>query len=119
MKVLLEGQKTDGNVSIVDISYPQNETVPMHQHTKEAHFIDVRKGKFKFLIEDKTIFLNEGDSRYIGKYVWHSFMGLSDKNILRITIFPSGLEKLMAMDLSGWNDTELAGVYKEFGINFR
>jgi len=120
MKIILSSEDTSGHVSIVDQTFIRNDWVLEHMHKNEGHLIEVKKGKFIFNIEGVEDILDEGKILLIKKNVFHSFVGLKKRNILRITIFPAGLESLMKiLDEDQLSAEEVESLYKKFGICFR
>lgn len=119
-KIILEGKETSNVLSIVEQQYLKNENIPEHRHTKESHFVEVVEGKFVFQIKNKKHTLVKGDSILIKKNIWHSFKGILDKNILKITFYPAGLEQLLKVtyDLEQ-ESADYLNLYKTYGIEFR
>jgi len=120
IQIVLNGEETCGNVSILDQPYLKNKWVPEHMHTKEGHLVEVKKGVFLFRIEGLEYLRKEGETILIQKNVWHSFVGLENDNLLRIILFPAGLEKLIqVLAENKVSERKANSLYAEFGIIFK
>jgi quercetin dioxygenase-like cupin family protein len=94
LRVVLPGKDTKGHFSIVEQTYSQGENVLPHNHTRESHLVEVLLGRFRFDFPGTEVVLTPRQLINISDGSWHGFSALDDINILRVYIYPAGLEDL-------------------------
>jgi quercetin dioxygenase-like cupin family protein len=120
----LFGEKTNGQVSIVEHPFPVGACVPPHLHTREDEYSIVTAGEIGFRSGDREVVLGAGG--YITKprgeahTMWNA--GPEPARMIEV-ISPAGFEHffwgLGGLFESGAPDpTEIAAVAEEYGLVF-
>lgn len=89
-----------------------------HNHTRESHLVEVLSGRFRFDFVSAEVVLSPRELFNIPDGLWHGFRALDDINILRVYIYPAGLEALFAAmnENPEMHKDEVNRLVKEFGI---
>ena len=94
LRIIVNGEDTGGKMSILEQTYFHGETVLPHNHTRESHLVEVLHGSFRFDFPDSSIEMSARELVNIPDGLWHGFTALQKVNILRVYIYPAGLEEL-------------------------
>lgn len=94
LRIVLTGNETSGHLAIIEQSYAKGDEVPQHNHTRESHLVEVLRGSFRFKFQDSQIIVTERELINISDGLWHGFTALDEVNVLRVYIYPAGLEEL-------------------------
>lgn len=118
LRVVLIGKDTKGHLSIIEQTYSKGEEVLPHNHTRESHLVEVLRGRFRFDFPGAEVVLTPRELINIPDGLWHGFKALDEINILRVYIYPAGLEALFAaMDENPeMHKDEVNRLVTEFGI---
>lgn len=118
LRVVLTGKDTNGHLSIIEQTYSKGEEILRHNHTRESHLVEVIRGIFRFDFPGTEVVLTPRELINIPYGLWHGFKAIDDINILRIYIYPAGLEDLfIAIDKDpDMHKDEVNRLVTEFGI---
>ena len=91
--ILLGGQDTNGQYTIMEAALPPKGGPPPHVHTREDESFMVLVGEVTFYLGDKTIVLHEGESLFAPRNIPHHFKntGTGEAALLEIAS-PAGVE---------------------------
>lgn len=118
LRVVLTGKDTKGHLSIIEQTYSKGEEVLPHNHTRESHLVEVLLGVFRFDFPGAEVVLTPRELINIHDGLWHGFRALDDINILRVYIYPAGLEALFTAmgENPEMHKDEVNRLVTEFGI---
>lgn len=83
--------ETDGMYSVIHFEHPPNVGPALHIHPRGPESFHIIDGKYQFLIGDKTIDVQKGDTITVPKGVSHKFNSGNDGGQF-LVISPPGLE---------------------------
>ena len=82
--ILLGGQDTNGQYTIMEAALPPNGGPPPHVHKREDESFMVLVGEVTFYLGDKTIVLHKGDSLFAPRDIPHYFKNTGTRTFGRI-----------------------------------
>lgn len=112
MRVLLDGEKTGGQLAMFRSSAPAGAASPAHVHTREDEIFVLLSGSAVFWVGDQRFEADAGSVAFLPRGVPHAYRITSDADLLALST-PSGLENFFrgaGHDLStpkprGWKVT--------------
>ncbi|MDE1725027.1 MAG: cupin domain-containing protein [Thaumarchaeota archaeon] len=110
--------ETDGMYSVIHFEHPPNVGPALHIHPRGPESFHIIDGKYQFLIGDKTIDVQKGDTITVPKGVSHKFNSGNDGGQF-LVISPPGLEnyfyevsQLLSKGMVDWSiESEIARKY--------
>ena len=116
-EVLIKGHDVEKKFAVVDQYFGKGEKSVLHLHTREDHFAEVMEGSFMFRFDNCNYKCEKDSWIYIPRMMWHEFEALDVRNIMRIFIFPSGLEELFVNTET--ENRSLDNIARQFGIKIK
>jgi quercetin dioxygenase-like cupin family protein len=94
MTVKASAQRTNGEISAMEVAFPPGAAPPLHIHHHEAEINYVLDGQMRFQCGDAVYDCDPGDFVYLPRNTAHSFRAGSDgARMLAITV-PAGIDEL-------------------------
>jgi len=91
--ILLGGEDTNGQYTIMEAALPPNGGPPPHVHTREDESFMVLVGEVTFYLGDKTIVLHKGESLFAPRDIPHYFKNTGTEEAVLLEIAsPAGVE---------------------------
>ena len=91
--ILLGGQDTNGQYTIMEAALPPKGGPPPHVHTREDESFMVLVGEVTFYLGDKTIVLHKGESLFAPRDIPHYFKNTGTEEAVLLEIAsPAGVE---------------------------
>ena len=81
------------NLSLVIQKMPGQTKIPVHKHDHTEEIFFVKSGTGKFITENDTILVKEGNTIYIPPGHWHGFENDGDSLYLIFVVSPPGLDE--------------------------
>ena len=81
------------NLSMVIQKMPGKTRIPVHKHDHTEELFFVKSGIGKFITENDTILIKEGNTIYIPPGHWHGFENDRDSLYLVFVVTPPGLDE--------------------------
>lgn len=95
--ILLDGERTDGKLTMWTGITPPGGGPPPHYHSNEDETFYVLEGRVGFLVNGEWHEVGPGDSAFMPRGVVHTFKNVGDRPCrMLITTTPSGFEKFFA-----------------------
>ncbi|MEO7800566.1 MAG: cupin domain-containing protein [Ginsengibacter sp.] len=92
IRFLLESSDTNNALTMFEFFVPAGAKVPLpHYHERFDETIYGLKGVMTFIVDGKTIELEQGQSIFISKDVVHGFNNLSQHNATSLAVITPGL----------------------------
>ncbi|MFJ8025736.1 cupin domain-containing protein [Streptomyces sp. NPDC096311] len=92
--VLLDGQATNGQLTVGRFAVGKDEAPPFHMHTLEDEIFMLIKGTALLWLGEEQMELSEGGIVYLPKNIPHGYRITSDTADLLMIATPSGIEGL-------------------------
>ena len=95
-RVLLRGEESGGQVSVIETAPPPGAGPPLHHHGFDEAFY-VLDGELTFRLRDETVVAQAGDLVFAPRGAPHTFANLSDAPARRLIVCtPAGFERYFA-----------------------
>lgn len=92
--LLLTGEDTNGQYTIMEAMLPPNGGPPPHVHTREDESFHVLVGEVTFYLGDKRFVVKQGESVFAPRNIPHHFKNTGSVDaILLETASPAGIER--------------------------
>ncbi|MVM33538.1 cupin domain-containing protein [Spirosoma sp. HMF4905] len=92
MKVLVDGEQTNGRFAQIDVTTRPGAEPPLHTHTREDEAIYLLEGSIRFTIGEHVFIAKAGDYVLMPKGIPHTFQVLTETARTILTISPAGFE---------------------------
>ena len=91
LSVKVSGRDTDGDLAIFEqTSLSQGRGTPLHVHPKQDEIFFVEEGEYGFQVGNDKYSLKTGDSIFLPRNIPHSWIQLSEKGKMIVTLQPAG-----------------------------
>ena len=94
-RVLVDGEETNGNYSVVDSVGPQGNMPPLHVHEREDEVFHVVEGQLTVFLPGEQVELNVGDTLRAPCGVPHTYRVESDTCRWLVFCQPAGFEEFV------------------------
>lgn len=91
MSILLDGEATSGQVTVVRSRLSARSASPLHRHQKEDEMFVLLQGSGIFWVGDERHEVGEGGSLFLPRDIAHAYRFVTDVDLLTICT-PSGIE---------------------------
>lgn len=91
LDVKISGKDTDGDLAIFEqTSLSPGRGTPLHVHLKQDEVFYVLEGQYGFLVGSDKFKLSQGESIFLPRQVPHSWIQLSQRGRMTVTLQPAG-----------------------------
>ena len=114
--VVKSSEVTDGNIAVFKENTAPGMGPPLHRHHKQTEVFHIRKGKYRFQIEDDTYDLSEGDCAVVLPGKVHAFKNIGeDEGELIFELYPALDSDEFFLELSKVKDEkQIASMFKNY-----
>jgi quercetin dioxygenase-like cupin family protein len=101
MRIMLDGKKTDGQLTMIRSAAANGSASPVHVHDKEDEIIVLLKGSGIFWVGDQRWELSEGGVAFLPRNVPHAYRFTSEDVDMLAVCTPAGTEDFFRA--AGWD----------------
>src|SRR5258708_2393503 len=101
MRILLDGEKTDGQLAMIRSDPAGGSASPVHVHADEDEVIVLLRGSGIFWVGDKRFELSEGGVAFLPRKLPHAYRFTSEVVDMLAVCTPAGTEKFFRA--AGWD----------------
>ena len=101
MRILLDGEKTDGQLTVLRSAAASGSASPVHVHAREDEIIVLLRGSGIFWAGDRRYELSEGGVAFLPRNVPHAYRFTSETVDMLAVCTPAGAEEFFRT--AGWD----------------
>ena len=119
-EVALLGEETGGALIFRSQEVDPGQGTPLHKHLEQDETFHIINGRFRFIVDDKEVFANDGTTLFVPRNTPHSLLNIGESTAKIISVLTPGVHGGFVLNVpeaekAGASNEELSEIAGSYG----